>query len=371
MRRIWSLLRTNILALLKDPYLIFFDLLFPLAILIFFLRLRAPQAGDQTVDLYLVLREPSPVLQQTLESMRPQVRAHYQFATRESDDSVEAALKDAIARYRVPLILQFPRNWEQEIRAGRVITLQVFGSSDDPAGFGVVQSLVDKLLAATGQPQTSPVRLDFKPLEQDLSGADRVLVSTLQMVWLIVGGMHAVTQYAYLRESGLGKRLMVSPLRKHEFVLSLVIEALLVAGLVSVFLSGVAVVLYSAKVPTRPATWLTLAAAATIMVVLSASFGLLIAALAREPSYAYWGPIGLYLAIMFLSGMAFPIALFPDSLRQVANLLPTRRLNAALEAELLYGQPAMTSMGEVAVMALLALAVTMFVIPWRESRRNA
>ncbi len=366
MRRIWVLLKTQIQALFRDPTLIFFDLIFPAAMFLFFATVFAPSASSGSTDVYLIATGADPRLEGAIRSIESEVRVH-----RMASGDVASALRDALSQYRDPVIVRLPSDWADQLQSSGVLTVEIWASRSNPMAAFIGQAIGESLARQAGYAIPSPVRPILRPLERTGSGVDRVLLTSLIITWLIVGGMHAVTQYAYLRESGLSKRLRISPLRRHEFVLGLIAESWLVSLAISAELLLSGMLWYRAGLIRAPGDVLWLLAGCGLLVSLSASLGLLIASLAREPSYSIWGPLVLYMTLMFLSGLAIPVIFFPGVLQRIASWLPPRQLHVMLEAVLLYRQspPAVSALLWMAVLAVVLLAAAVQWMPWRASRR--
>lgn len=366
MRRMLALLKTQIQVIFRDPILIFFDLVLPAAMFLFFASVFAPSPSSGVTDVYLIAAEGDSRLEEALRSIEGAIRVH-----RANSNDVSAALQDALSRYRDPLIVRLPSDWADQLKSSGVLTVEIWASRGNPMAAFIGQAIGESLAQQLGYAIQSPVRPVLQPLERARSGVDGVLLTTLITAWLIVGGMHAVTQYAYLRESGLSKRLRISPLCRHEFILALIAESWLISLVVSAELMFLGIVLYQSNLIRAPVDGLWLLAGCGLLVCISASIGLLVASLSREPSYSVLGPLVIYMSLMFLSGLAIPVMFFPGILQQIASWLPPRRLHVILGAVLLFREPspavsALLWMGALAV--VLLVAVVQFT-PWRTSRR--
>lgn len=131
------------------------------------------------------------------------------------------------------------------------------------------------------------------------------------------------------RQYGVLKRLGTTPLGRPALLAAKTLAVLAVEVVQVAVLVGVAVVL-----GWRPGGNVALAvAAAVVATVAFAGLGLLMAGTLRgEVTLA--AANGLYLVLLLLGGMVFPLDRLPSALRSVAELLPAAALTRALDAAL-------------------------------------
>lgn len=369
MKRIWSLLKSDISLVLREPYFLFFDLLFAPAAFFFFVTVMGAPTSSFVFHMYVAAPTGQTIIEQNAEQMG-NFRVH--FVPQDVSDPVRWTLDTAIKAKHDPVLLIFPSHWEDNVQIGKEIPVELYASADNPNAYLVtvfLESLAESMGLVTDRPTPFAVQgTSFEAVERPT--VDRVTIQTLLIMWLIVGGMHAVSQYSFLVESGMNKRLLVTPLRKVELIVALVLEAMIVLLGVSIGVLLLAKVMYHATIMNTPANILYIIMGEIVMVTFSATMGLFIAVLLKEPARMAWGPLGIYILLMFISGLTLPVAFFPETLRHIAELLPTRRLIMALEAALLYNRPGWSLMVYPALVSLAFFAGTVLLMPWRETRRT-
>lgn len=368
MKRIWSIFSANVRATVRDPYLIFFDIVFPISIYIFFVQVFVPAARSLVIDVYVYVPENVTIVDKALKNISEEgMRIHKVPVS--TDDLVAYVREDALSKKRIPRLIVFPRDFEERLRSNEKVNVDVYISRDDPLSFSL-DMVIREVLRVSDKLADSPISTATHYLEATgQSSVNRVTLNGLFVFWLIVGGMHCVSQYVYLLESRMNKRLLVTPLRKHEFVLELALEAALVAIGISIIVSLIAVIGYQASFLNNPFNIALLLIGALTVVIFAASLGLLVASFAKEPSQAIWGPLAVFMALMFFSGFAIPAQFFPKSLQTFANYLPTRSLALAIESSIIYQVTSFRSFIYPALSSLTMLAIAILVMPWRDVRR--
>jgi len=369
MKRIWSLLRSHISLVVREPYFIFFDLIFAPAAFLFFVTVMGSPTSAFVFHMYASAPTGHTLIEQQAQEMG---NFHVHFVPQDVSDPVQWTLDTALRAKHDPVLLIFPANWEQGAQAGKEIPVKLYASVDNPNAYLAslfLESLAESMgLSSTRSTPFIVQATNFEAVEHPT--VDRVVIQTLLIAWLITGGMHAVSQYAFLVESGMNKRLLVTPLQKVELIVTLLLEAMTVLLVVSFGVMLLAKVMYHATIMDSPTSLFYILLGEIVMVTLSATMGLFIAVVLREPARMAWGPLGTYLLLMFLSGLATPITFFPETLRSFAELLPTRRLIMALEAALLYNRPAWPLIVYPVLVSLAFFVGTAVLMPWRETRRG-
>ena len=76
----------------------------------------------------------------------------------------------------------------------------------------------------------------------------------------------------------------------------------------------------------------------------------------------------LMFPMMFLSGTFFPIDMYPDFLKPIANILPLTYLNNGLRAAMVNNQPdvAFANAALVMVIAIISICAGILLTNWRE-----
>ena len=210
-----------------------------------------------------------------------------------------------------------------------------------PVGLLVFFSVVDVLPLPTGVTEA----VDFLA-----PGILALAVMSTAMVSLAIAT-------GFERSYGVLKRLGSTPLGRPALLAAKTLAVLAVEALQVVVLVAVATVL-----GWRPEGSALVAAGAVLLATVGfAGLGLLMAGTLRgEVTLA--AANGLYLVLLLLGGMVFPLDRLPAALEAVARLLPAAALSGALDAAL--SAPASVAVGPWAVLATWAV-VAPAVAAWR------
>ena len=136
------------------------------------------------------------------------------------------------------------------------------------------------------------------------------------------------------REKGVLRRLRATPLPPTTVIVSAILVNLLVAIVGALALVGAAKLLYNLQMPSNP---LQVIAAFLYSAVAFFAISFVIASLAPNSDAARSVGMALYFPMMFLSGAAFPRFLFPDTVKQVSDVLPMTQI-VLLVQDLWFGQ---------------------------------
>jgi imidazolonepropionase-like amidohydrolase/ABC-type multidrug transport system permease subunit len=154
------------------------------------------------------------------------------------------------------------------------------------------------------------------------------------------------------RETGLLRRLRVTPVQAASVVIAHGITAL-ITGLISlVVLMLLARAIFGMEMI---GSWPTLVAVYLCGAVALIPIGLLVGSAARDIRTAPAISNLLFFPLMFLSGSAMPFAMLPDGVKRFARFLPTTYLNESYAAVIIGGESIWSMAGTLAV--LIALGV--------------
>lgn len=152
-----------------------------------------------------------------------------------------------------------------------------------------------------------------------------------------------------MRVKKLMKRLMATPMKRSDFLMSLMASRILFTLAEIVFLLTFAVLAFGIRVH---GSWLALAAVILMGALCFAGFGLLVACRAKTIETAS-GLMNLVMLPMYLfSGVFFASSNFPDFMQPVIQLLPLTALNNALRAVINDGAGLMAVGPDCAIMAV-------------------
>lgn len=154
--------------------------------------------------------------------------------------------------------------------------------------------------------------------------------------FILMSGVELALGLLLMRRLGLWKRLRAAPLSRAQLLGSRIVASALISLIVFVVIYAVAIAAFGVRVLGSPAGF---ALVLVCFSLLTASFGLLIAALGRTPEATRGLAILATLLMVMLGGAWVPAFIFPEWLQTVSLAVPTRWAVDALDAMTWRGQP--------------------------------
>jgi ABC-2 type transport system permease protein len=184
--------------------------------------------------------------------------------------------------------------------------------------------------------------------------------------FILMMGVDVAVGLLLMRRMGLWKRLRAAPLSRGKLLGSRVASCALIAFIVFAVIYAVAMAVFKVRVEgSVPGFVLVLLAFS----VLTACFGLLIAALGKTPEATRGLAILATLLLVMLGGAWVPAFIFPAWLQQVSLLAPTRWAIDGLDAMTWRGLPFEAALLPVAVMLAFSAAFAVIAVmrfQWEE-----
>jgi ABC-2 type transport system permease protein len=147
-----------------------------------------------------------------------------------------------------------------------------------------------------------------------------------------IGMSTTVTTY---RETGVLKRLRVTPLRTSTLALSFALSQSIFIALGIVVLFVVDKIFFNIQVL---GSWASLVGMIVFGIFTFLALGSAIGSLSRSPRAANLISMLIYMPMLFLSDMFLPISMFPAGLQPICRALPLTPLNTILR-DIVYGVP--------------------------------
>jgi len=266
-----------------------------------------------------------------------------------------------------------PAEGEKALRTGHISLLAL----DEKSG-GVVYRYDDtnpdgrtaRLLAGYAMIRASGVR-DPVPSRDDLvreTGARYIdfLVPGLLGMNLMGSGMWGIGfSIVDARRKKLLKRLIASPMRRSEYLLSYLFSRLTMLLVEVAALIGFAVLVFG--VPLRAPVW-ELAAVCLLSSLSFSALGLLVASRVQTIEAASGLMNFVMLPMWIFSGVFFSAERFPNALQPFIQALPLTAVNNSLRATMLEGLPLYQIGGELAIIAawlLVSFFIALKLFRWR------
>ena len=258
---------------------------------------------------------------------------HFRVTERIGSDAEARALLD---RGRVRVVVGIEHGFSEQLRRGETAPLQLLLDGTDSNTAGVIMGYLARLAMGynsrlqadyTARHRGQALRIGrvelasrawFNPnLESPPFYVPAVITNILFVITMLLSSMAIVRE----KEIGTIEQVIVTPIRKGEFILGKTLPFVLI-GYIDVFLiSAVGALVFN--VPLRGSLWL-LFLATTLFLMSSLGIGLLISTVSRTQQQAMMTAFFVIFPAMLLSGFAFPIENMPPAVQWLTLLNPLR-----------------------------------------------
>jgi len=249
-----------------------------------------------------------------------------------SDDEARRLLD----RGSVRLVLEIRHGFSEQLKRGETVPVQALLDGSDSNTAGIIIGYLGRLatdynsrlqsahaIRLMGQPpRIGRVELAsrawFNPnLESPPFYVPAVITNILFVITMLLSSLAIVRE----KEIGTIEQVIVTPIRKGEFILGKTLPFVLI-GYIDVFLiSAVGALVFDT--PVRGSLWL-LFFATTLFLMSSLGIGLLISTVSQTQQQAMMSAFFIIFPAMLLSGFAFPIENMPEPAQWLTLLNPLR-----------------------------------------------
>jgi ABC-2 type transport system permease protein len=261
----------------------------------------------------------------------------------------EAAVRGLLDRGAVQAVLRLEPGFDADLGAGRSARVQLLVDGSDSNTAGIIlsyaariieqfsQQVAARILARLSSAGRTPPRIDLQTrawFNENLESRHFYVPGVIANIILILTLL--LTSMAVVREKEIGtmEQIIVTPIRRFEFILGKTLPFVLV-GFADVVLVSV-VGLFWFQVPLRGS--LALLALATLLSLMSTlGMGLLISTVSRTQQQAMMTTFFYAFPAILLSGFMFPIANMPEVIQWVTCLNPLRYFLVILRGLFLKG----------------------------------
>lgn len=184
---------------------------------------------------------------------------------------------------------------------------------------------------------------------------------------LFGAGIRAVAE----REQNILRRYKVTPITPAPILVASIVTGLLLYLPALFFVVGIAHLYYRMPFPERPLSLLLLI---SVGCVAFRAIGLIIAAVANTVAESNILVQMLYLPMLFISGVTFPLSAMPSYMQIVAQFLPASYLNTGIQRVLVRGETIQAIPGQMAALALstvLGIWLAMKLFRWEKDEKLA
>jgi ABC-2 type transport system permease protein len=280
-------------------------------------------------------------------------------------------------RGKVRVVLVIEHGFAEELRSGRATSVQVLLDGSDSNTAGVISGYLGRLAIAYNTrlqadyaarhmgipPRIGRVELVSRAwfndnLESPPFYVPAVITNILFVITMLLSSLAIVRE----KEIGTIEQIIVTPIRKGEFILGKTLPFVLIGYIDVALISTVGALVFD--VPVRGSLWL-LFLATTLFLMSSLGLGLLISTISQTQQQAMMTAFFIIFPAMLLSGFAFPIENMPEPAQWLTLLNPLRYYMVIIRGIFLKGigldilWPQLAALGGLGVV-LLSLAVKRF-----------
>jgi ABC-2 type transport system permease protein len=288
-----------------------------------------------------------------------------------------AEARALLDRGTVRMALVINHGFAEDLRGGRTADAQVLLDGSDSSTAGVISGYLGRLAAAYNTrlqaayaarhlgapPHIGRVELVSRAwfnanLDSPPFYVPAVITNILFVITMLLSSLAIVRE----KEIGTIEQVIVTPIRKGEFILGKTLPFVLIGYIDVALISTVGALVF--HVPVRGSLWL-LFLATTLFLMSSLGLGLLISTVSQTQQQAMMSAFFIIFPAMLLSGFAFPIENMPVPVQWLTLLNPLRYYMVIIRGIFLKGiginilWPHMAALG-VLGLALLSLAVQRF-----------
>ena len=280
-----------------------------------------------------------------------------------------AAIERGIDRSRILMGVVIPRNYSEQLGAGREGQVQILldGSDSNTASIalGYAESLVRSyslelrtraMNTRGGEHLSPPVDAQMRVwYNSSLESKNYVVPGLIAVVLQIIAALLTSLTIAREWEMGTMEQILSTPLRPAEMVLGKML-AYFAVGLADATIA-VLVGIFVFQVPFRGS--LALLAVSTCVFLFGALFwGIFVSAVARTQVAAYqMGILSSFLPAFLLSGFVYSIETMPWVIQVITHIIPARYVVTILKGIFLKGVGVSVLWGELGFLVLYALIV--------------
>ena len=291
-------------------------------------------------------------------------------------DSV-GVIRDLIDHGRVKAAVQINHGFAAAIEGGRTAPLQIIVDGTDPNTARIVlshavkiagrysdQLLIDREVRRRGA-AWQPPELELQSrawFNENLESRNYYVPGVMAQLVMIVTMMLSAMSVVREKEVGTMEQIIVTPIRRWEFILGKTLPFALIGYLNVTMVSTLAAFWFD--IPLR-GSLLLLGTATGVYLLSTLGFGLFISTVSRSQQQAMLSATMFMFPAMLLSGFAFPVENMPESIQYLTWINPLRHYLVIIRGIFLKGVGIEVLWLQIAVLAalgssILAIAVYRF-----------
>ena len=281
----------------------------------------------------------------------------------------DADTRRLLDRGTVRLVLNIEHGFSERLRRGDAAQVQVLLDGSDSNTAGVILGCLARLAAAYNTelqgdyavrhlgstPRVGQVRLVTRAwfndnLESPPFYVPAVITNILFVITMLLSSLAIVRE----KEIGTIEQVIVTPIRKREFILGKTLPFVLIGYIDVALISTVGTLVFD--VPVRGSLWL-LFLATTLFLMSSLGIGLLISTVSQTQQQAMMTAFFIIFPAMLLSGFAFPIENMPEPVQWLTLLNPLRYYMVVIRGIFMKGVGLAALWEQLIALAVIGVAV--------------
>ncbi len=234
---------------------------------------------------------------------------------------------------KVRAIIHFPNGFEKDLISGKTAVIQLVADGTDSNTTAVIFGYANEIIERTNQNRiqektgliagkSEPVQIAARAWYNPNMESKYFFVPGLIAIMLMLIGI-LMTSIAIVREKEIGtiEQVMVTPIRKTEFILGKTIPFMITGYIVMTLMLAVAILVFGIQVK---GSILLLYGLAGIYIAGNLGIALFVSAISVTQQQALLTAFFVLMPGVLLSGFIFPIGSMPESIQYITYLNPMR-----------------------------------------------
>jgi len=254
----------------------------------------------------------------------------------------EADIEKAFQQGKIKAVLNFEKDFSQQLIKAQSATIQVLTDATDPNMANTISNYVNSILNNYQQELNKDVKIAGQVMLQqrmvynpELKGVFMFVPGVMTIVLMLVSAM--MTSISITREKELGTMeiLLVSPLKPLQVIIGKVVPYIFLSIINAVVIIVLSIFIF--KMPVQGSLFL-LGLESVLFIITSLALGILISTISATQQTAMMVSLmGLMLPTILLSGFIFPIASMPLPLQVISHIIPAKWFIILLKGIMLKG----------------------------------
>ncbi len=316
MKRIWSLIKTELKLVFRDKTFYLWAIVLPLGFMVIFGSMQRT-SERQRVDLFIMNRDGGRLSQKFIKKVR-------------AEGLKVRVVKNLNPKAKTNLVI-IPEDFSKKLNKGESATLYINFRSKEPgkpsyliklalyrAGWNLLK---EKLLAGKSPVKVLSIETRWFARQKAVPSGFTFYVPAVIVMFILFNVLFYCGMAVWrMRERGLLPRLAASPLGKDGLWLSLFISGFLVGLIGASVLFATGIVLFSATLGYHP---FAVALVLFIYTAAVSALGVLLGSITKKQELLIGASVLIANLFAALGGCWWPLEIVPDFMKKVAMVLPT------------------------------------------------